>query len=177
MSRLVTPQSVKLMTSLRGGPVGAEVSVAMGGLAPSYPIIVGFGSLAAHELLHFGETDAQGALAATVKIPYWAEVDGVHVFFYALEDQRPRGFSDPFHVTAPDGTATVAGTVNADGTSCLGLTRNPPRPGGETTLYTLQGVTGSFAPGTRVSVVGTVAGGPACSGQGLPISVREIRPV
>ena len=170
-------QVPEFTTSLRGAPVGGEVTVTMPGLFPKLPIIVGFGSLAAHELIHFGETDADGVLSATVKVPYWAEVDGVHLFFYALDDQRPRGFSDPFHVTAPDGTATVSGTINEEGVSCTGLTRPPPRVGGESTLYTLQGLTGSWAPGTRVRVIGTVAGGPACSGQGLPVSVREIRPV
>jgi hypothetical protein len=174
MMHIATPQTLKLMTSLRGAPVDAEVGVTMGGLLAGSPIIVGFGSLAAHELLYFGQTDAQGMLSATVKVPYWAELNGVHLFFYAFEDQRPRGFSDPFHVTAADGTAMVTGEVNADGVSCLGLTRPPPRPGGETTLYTLQGA-GNWQPGARVSVVGTVSGGPSCGGQGIPIFVREIK--
>jgi hypothetical protein len=177
MIHLAAAQTLKLITSSRGAPVDAEVGVTMGGLPARLPVIVGFGSLAAHELLAFTETNAEGAIAVTVKVPYWAELDGVHLFFYAFDDQRPRGFSDPFHVTAADGTAKVTGTLNGDGVSCLGLTRDPPRPGGEETLYTLQGATGTATSGTRVTVVGTVAGGPACSGQGLPISVREIRPL
>ena len=174
MIQLAPDQTLKLTTSSRGGPVNSEVTVAMSGLPPKLPLILGFGSLAAHELIHYGETDEQGAISAAVKVPYWAEVDGIHLFFYAFADQRPRGFADPFHVTAPDGTATVTGTINADGMSCLGLTRPPPRVGGEETLYTLQGA-GNWAPGARVSVVGTISGGPSCSGQGIPIFVREIK--
>ena len=45
------PQVPKLTTSLRGGPIGAEVAVTMPGFLARMPIIVGFGSLAALKLV------------------------------------------------------------------------------------------------------------------------------
>src|SRR5690606_30707985 len=93
-----------LVVSPRGGPVDAEVTVTLGGLRAGESVILGFGSLAAHELVAQVNADAQGAVRTTVRIPYWAEVDRPHFFFWALADQRPRGFSEPFHVTAADGT-------------------------------------------------------------------------
>ena len=168
MTQLVSGQIARLGVSPRGGPVEGEVTVSLGGLRAGERIILGFGSLAAHELVAEVDTNDQGAFTTTVRIPYWAELDRPHFFFWALADQRPRGFSDPFHVTAPDGTARVTGTIRDPGASCLTL----EGPGG--TVYTLQGDLGTWQPGTRVRVTGTVADGPACSGEGLPISVREI---
>jgi hypothetical protein len=146
--------------------------VTVGGLLPGTPVIIGFGSLSAHELLGQVDVDAEGEASIEVEIPYWAELNRPHIFFWALADQRPRGFSDPFHVTAPDGTARVVGTIRApeERTSCI------PLQGPNDTRYMLQGVSGDWAPGTRVTVTGTVLDGPACSGAGLPIFVREIRP-
>lgn len=169
MAQVPPVQERTLTTSRRGGPPRTEVAVSMDGLPPRQPVIIGFGSLAAHELVAEGEADAKGSLRLTVEVPYWAELNRPHFFFFAFADQRPRGFSPPFHVTAADGTARVTGTISAEGTSCLALV------GPGDTLYTLQGDLGTWAPGTRVTVVGTVLEGPACGGQGLPIAVREIR--
>lgn len=175
----VPPAQVpELVVSPRGAPVDAEVTVSMDGLRAGEMVILGFGSLAAHELVAQVEVNAEGAFVTTVKIPYWAELDRPHFFFWALADQRPRGFSDAFHVTARDGTARIAGTIagpvsdpTGGATDCVAL-RGPAE-----TVYMLQGAIGGWAPGTRVRVIGTVAGDPACSGEGLPISVREIEPL
>lgn len=169
MIGLAPVQEPTLTVSPRGAPVDSEVTVSMAGLPPQLGIIIGLGSLSAHELIAQADTDAEGSVRVVVTIPYWAELDRPHVFFYAFADQRPRGFH-PFHVTAADGTARVTGTIRAGGTSCVAL----DGPGGA--LYTLQGEIGDWAPGTRVTVIGRIAQGPACSGEGLPISVREIRP-
>ena len=172
MVHVAPPQVAGLSISRRGAPVGGEVTVTLGGMLPGTPIIIGFGSLAAHELVAEVDADAEGSVRVDIEIPYWAELDRPHFFFYAFADQRPRGFSGALHVTAADGTAHVRGTIRSagDGGSCVSL------DGPGDTLYMLEGVTGSWAVGTRVSAVGTVTEEPSCSGEGVPIAVRQIDP-
>lgn len=168
MIQVPPAQERKLTVSPRGAPVNTEVTVSMDGLPPELPIIIGFGSLAAHELLAETDSGARGSIRLTLAIPYWAEVDRPHFFFFAFADQRPQGFSPPFQVTAADGTVRVAGTIRGTGTDCLEM------EGPGETLYALQGNLGSWEPGTRVRVLGTMADDPACGGDGIPIAVGEI---
>lgn len=173
MVQFLLSQVAGLSISRRGAPVGGEVTVALGGMLPGTPIIIGFGSLAAHELVAEVETDAEGSVRVDINIPYWAELDQPHFFFYAFADQRPRGFSAALHVTAADGTAHVRGIVRSTsgGGNCVSLS------GPSETPYMLEGVTGNWAVGTQVSAVGTIAEEPSCGGEGIPLAVRQIDPV
>lgn len=170
MVHFLPSQVAGLSISRRGAPVGGEVTVALGGMLPGTPIIIGFGSLAAHELVAEVDTDAEGSISVDIIIPYWAELDQPHFFFYAFADQRPRGFSEALHVTAADGTARVRGIVRltSDSGSCVSLS------GPSETPYMLEGVIGSWAVGAQVSAVGTITEEPSCSGEGIPVAVRQI---
>ena len=171
MVDVVPSQVAALSTSRRGAPVGGEVTVSLGGMVPGTPIIIGFGSLAAHELVAEVDADAEGSVRVDIIVPYWAELDQPHFFFYAFADQRPRGFSEALHVTAADGTARIRGTIRSMGDgNCVSLS------GPSDTPYMLEGVTGSWAVGTRVAAVGTVTEEPSCSGEGVPVAVRQISP-
>ena len=103
-----------------------------------------------------------------LQVPAWARRDEVHYFFFSYGDQSPHVISDPFHVTAPDGTARVTGTVTVEGMTCAVLS------GPGEALYTLQGDTRSWPAGTRVLVIGTIGDPSACGVDGIPISVQQI---
>jgi hypothetical protein len=163
-------QPPKPIMSIRGGPAGAEITLAMPGLTPAQSVRVGFGSLSQYEVLGRGETGPEGMLVANLIVPPWAELDRVHYFILNFGNQTPRIFSDPFHVTDAYGVARIYGTVNDQGVGCLAI------DGPEDTLYTLQGDHRRWTAGQRVLVIGTVAETGACGGQGLPIAVREIQP-
>jgi len=170
MIQLAPGQEVKPMISARGGPVGTEVTLTIVGLPPLMNVRMGFGSFGMYESLGRGDADAYGVFSANVPIPYWGERDRVHYFFFNFADQRPRAFSDPFLVTAPDGSVRLEGTIRADGVSCLSM------DGPDETRFALEGPLAGWEPGARVLVVGTISDEVACGGEGLPIAVREIHP-
>ena len=170
MIRFAPEQEIRPMISVRGAPVGSEVTVTMVGLPPLMQVRMGFGSFGMYEALGRSEADVYGVFSANIRVPYWGERDRVHYFFVNFGDQRPRAFSDPFLVTAPDGTVRLEGTITADGMSCLGM------DGPDDTRFALEGPLAGWAPGTKVLVVGTVSDDAACGGEGLPIAVREIHP-
>ena len=163
-------QEIKPMLSVRGAPVGTEVTLTIVGLPPLMNVRMGFGSFEQYESLGRSDADVYGVFSANLMVPYWGERDRVHFFFFNFADQRPRMFSEPFLVTAPDGTARITGTITDQGTSCLAL------DGPDDTRFALEGPLGGWAPGTKVLVVGTVSDEAACGGEGLPILVREIHP-
>ena len=152
-----------------GAPPGAEVTVQASRLLPLTRVTVGFGSFQEHQVLGRDTTDAEGDLSVVLQVPEWARRDEVHYFFLSFGDQSPRILSNPFHVTAPDGTARVTGTVTAEGMTCAVLT------GPGEALYTLQGDTRSWRAGTRALVIGTIGDPSACGVDGIPISVQQIR--
>ena len=158
----------KPILSLRGGPAGAEVTVVLTGLEPAQSVRIGFGSLSQYSGLGGGEAGPEGMMVSNIVIPDWAEVDRVHYFVLNLGNRLARILSEPFHVTDPEGIAHIYGTVNDQGIGCLAI------DGPEDVLYTLQGDHRRWTAGQRVRVVGTIADVEACSGQGLPIAVREI---
>jgi hypothetical protein len=163
-------QQLKPVISPRGGPVDGEVTLSMVGLPPLQPVRIGFGSFGQYELVGRAEADELGNIHVNLRVPNWAQRDGVHFFFVSLGGQVARALSDPFHVTGPDGVARIAGTINAElGMGCLGLV------GPYDTPYALEGEVDGWSPGQRVQVTGTVADRAPCGGEGLPISVREIR--
>lgn len=164
------PQELRPVVSPRGAPPEGEVTLTMTGLPPLQPIRIGFGSF--HQNQNFGRAEAgeDGRVTVTVRVPDWAEQDRVHFFYVSQGNRAPRAFSDAFHVTAPDGTVRISGTISTvPAGSCVEM------DGPDGTLYALQGDLGLWYPGDRVDVVGTVADGAGCSGRGLPIAVREMR--
>jgi hypothetical protein len=158
------------MLSVRGAPVGSEVTVTIVGLPPLMGVRMGFGSFEMYEALGGSEADVYGVFTANLRVPYWGERSRVHYFVVNFGDRRPRAFSDPFLVTAPDGSVRLEGTIRADGTSCLSM------DGPDDTRFALEGPLAGWTPGTKVLVVGTVSDDAACGGEGLPIAVREIHP-
>jgi len=170
MIQLASGQEIRPMISVRGAPVGAEVTLTMVGLPPLMQIRMGFGSFGMYESMGRSEADVYGVFTANLRVPYWGERDRVHFFFANFADQRPRAFSDPFLVTAPDGSVRITGTISGNGSSCLSL------DGPDETRFALEGPLAGWSPGTKVLVVGSVTDDVACGGEGLPIAVREIHP-
>jgi hypothetical protein len=169
MSRFA-PQEIKPMLSLRGAPVGSEVTLTVVGLPPLARVRMGFGGFGGYESLGNSDADVYGVFTANLRVPYWGERDRVHFFFVTFGNQQPRAFSDPFLVTAPDGTVRLEGTIAAEATSCLAM------DGPDDTRFALEGPLAGWAAGTKVLVVGTVTDDAACGGEGLPILVQEIHP-
>jgi len=163
-------QEPDLVLSPRSAPVGAPVQVSMGELPPGTVILVGFGGIGTpHEILTETRVDGQGRFSVSVRIPDWAEVNQNHFFYMAFSDQRPRVFSDPFVVSAPDGTIRISGQITSEGVGCLVLR------GSNDALFSLTGNVGTPAPGARVVVEGKVLERSSCT-QGVTIEVRTLRP-
>jgi hypothetical protein len=165
----IPPQQRRRITvTPRGAPVGAEVTVNLTALPPMIGIQVGFGNLQAHQIVALSSSDGEGQASIKVKVPEFSEINRVHFFFVAFDDASPRGVSPGFHVTAADGTARFTGRIEA-GEGCTALRT------AFDDLYALIGDTRAFAPGTRVSVRGTIAEGAPCGGEGIPVAIDEIR--
>ena len=160
-------QARRLAIAPRGGAIGSQVTVGMAGAAPKASIRIAFANLQAYELIHTVVTDADGNFTTQVKVPDWAVTDQVHYFFANPGNQQPRAFSDGFHVTAPDGTANVQGTLGDDVEGCVEL-RNA-----DGVLYNLVGDVGTWSPGEHVTVTGSIAGPSGC-GEGVAIEVHGI---
>ncbi len=147
---------------------GEEVTVSMDRL-PYAAVYIGFGALGGnHQLLTQEETDANGLLSATVRLPDWATPDLKHFFFLAGFDQRPFATSHEFHVADEDGVFRVEGEITDEGLAC------PTLRNGDDRLYTLEGNTEGIAPGDRVVLRATLVAEPAC-GEGVAIEVRDAR--
>ena len=147
---------------------GEEVTVSMDRL-PYAAVYIGFGALGGnHQLLTQEETDANGLLSATVRLPDWATPDLKHFFFLAGFDQRPFTTSHEFHVADEDGVFRVDGEITDEGLACPSL-RN-----GDDRLYTLEGNTDGIAAGDRVVLRATLVADPLCA-EGVAIEVRDAR--
>ncbi len=147
---------------------GEEVTVSMDQL-PYAAVYIGFGALGGnHQLLTQGETDADGLLSATVRLPNWATPDLKHFFFLAGFDQRPFVTSHEFHVADAEGVFRVEGEITDEGLACPTLRNQDDR------LYTLSGNTEELAAGSRVVLRATLSEQPACD-EGLAIEVRDAR--
>lgn len=170
MIQVALDQEVKPLISPRGGPVDAEVTLTVIGADPLMSLRIGFGSFGQYELIARDQADTDGNFSTTIKVPYWAERDRVHFFFLSFGNRRPRALSDPFHVTAPDGTARIVGIIRDDPGNCLAL------DGPDDTVYSLEGPIGGWSPGMRVLVTGTITKAPTCGGNGVPITVQQIQP-
>jgi hypothetical protein len=169
----------RIQVSIPGGPAGADVTIRVAGLTPGLRLQLGFGGLSTnHEVLTYGEADADGNFLLTSKIPEWVERHRVYRFFLAYAGAPPASVSDPFIATAPDGFVRVAGSVSAAAAGCTQV------KGFDETVYTLIGETGALQAGGRVVVEGTVSGTEAqpapqsaCPpGPAIPVRVRQVLP-
>jgi hypothetical protein len=162
-------QETALRVTPRGGVAGTEVQVRMTRLPPNTGILIGFGGIGSpHEILSQTESDADGVISVTVKVPAWVERNTHYLFYWAFADQRPRTFSDAFLVTGPDGIVRVEGRITDEGGACTAMR------GAHDALFTLTGNTGTVATGDRVVVEATVAEASTCR-QGTTLAVRTLR--
>jgi hypothetical protein len=160
-------QRRRLAIAPRGGAIGSEVTVGMAGAPPKANIRIAFANLQAYELIHTVEADQLGNFTTTVKIPDWALPDQVHYFFANPGGGQSRAFSDGYHVTSADGTATVQGILGTDADGCVEL-RNA-----EDVLYNLAGDIGEWVPGDEIAVTGTISPAGGC-GEGVGIAVSGV---
>lgn len=163
-------QRRRIAVSPRGCPPGGDVTVTVSNMPPMIGVKVGFGSLQEHQFIGRSATDGDGGFVQKLTIPDWAQRDKVHYFFVAYDDEQPRGVSDPFHVTARDGTAHVTGDITADGRSCTALKNAMD------VVYTLIGDTSAWKAGSKVLVTGRIADGAPCGDQGITLAVSDIQP-
>lgn len=169
MSLASPQQRRRIQVTPRGAPAGAEVEISVSGMPPLTGIVFGFGNLQQHSIIGRSATDEEGSATEKLILPDWSERDKVHFFFVAFADQQPRGFSDPFHVTAADGTMRVSGRITDEGTSCTALRT------ARDDLYTLVGDMSAWKPGDRVALRGSIGEGAPCGDQGITVVVSEIR--
>jgi hypothetical protein len=153
----------------RGGAIGSAVALRASGLPPDTELLIAFANLQNYQLIQRVRTDSTGSFTARSQVPEWAILDGVHYFFASFSDEIPVALSSGFHVTAPDGTARVEGTIERQAGGCLDL-----KNAGDV-VYHLAGNVGERRPGERVAVLGTIAAeAAACAGTGPVIMVKEI---
>ena len=162
-------QRRRIAVTPKGAPPGGEVTVTVMNMPPMIGIKVGFGSLQEYQFIGRQSTDGDGGFVEKMVIPDWATRDKVHYFFVAYDDESPRGVSDPFHVTARDGTATVSGVMTNDGQSC------PTLKNVFDIVYTLVGDTSAWQTGAKVVVTGKIVDGGPCGDQGITIGVSDIK--
>lgn len=152
----------------RGGPVGTEVALRMGGLPAETALVIGFGApREGYEWIGAGESDGAGVLSATLRVPAWSEENALHYFFVALPDRPPLGTSPGFHVTAPDGTLSVSGELVGD----PGPGRSARLRGAFDEIYCVSPAPVDARPGARVTVEG-VLGAPGDCPDGIPVALR-----
>ena len=155
----------------RGGVIGSEVTIGTAGLMPDTTMLVAFANLQSYELLRRIVTDKDGAFTVTVKVPLWAEVNGVHYIFVSLFDERPIAMTAPFHVASPDGAARLTGFIGENVGECVQMKK------GEVT-YHLVGINGKHRLDELVSVTGTLSEGDRdpCGQENLTIMVTDSHP-
>jgi Protein of unknown function (DUF5818) len=155
--------------SIPQGQPGAEVTVTAAGLPGDQPVTVGAGPSPV-EARHLADarTSSRGELIVTVKVPEAPEATDKLVFVVETADGRLRVTSDPFRVVPAAAAVVVVGTLSKEGAEC------PTLRGDDGKLYSLTpGTTGSFAPGDRVRVEGTVAQVSTCM-NGTTVVVSSI---
>ena len=162
-------QRRRIAISPRGCPAGGAVTVTVSNMPPMIAVKVGFGSLSEYQFIGRQSTDGDGGFVEKMSIPEWAQRDKIHYFFVAYDDEQPRGVSDPFHVTARDGTAHVSGEITTDGRSCTAMKNVSD------VVYTLVGDTSAWKAGAKVLVTGRIVDGAPCGDQGITIGVSDIQ--
>lgn len=158
-----------LALSVPEAAVGAEVVVTAAGLPGETPVTVAAGPNA-NETRRLAEarTDPRGDLIATVAVPEAPATGDRLVFVVETADGRVRLVSEPFRVAPASAAIIVTGTLSTEGVEC------PALRGDDGKLYTLTPRDlGTFGPGDRVSVKGTVAQISICM-QGATIAVSSI---
>jgi hypothetical protein len=168
MTRETRQQRLPLPLDPRGGAIGSAVVLKASGLPPDTNLLIAFANLQNYQLIQRVLTDSTGSFTATSQVPDWAILDGVHYFFASHSDEIPLALSAGFHVTAPDGTARVEGTIERPATGCVDL-----KNAGDV-VYHLVGNVGNPQTGARVTVVGTITDPAVCNGIGPVIAVKEI---
>lgn len=134
------------------GPPGTTVRVNVDELPSITPVYITLGGTSSgFEVL--GEmliTNMSGELSETVRIPSWATHDQLHAFVVMDVYFRRLAASEPFHVTASDGTLQRKGEVESVEGACVGLR------GEDGELYAVSGSSRSFAVGERLMVEGSL---------------------
>jgi hypothetical protein len=92
----------------------------MSGLMMNARLDVGFGSFVENQIVRRAQADQDGGVSVTVLIPATAR-PGVHYFFLAEENGSPFAVSNPFLVTAPDGSGRLRGRVTTEGAPCTAI--------------------------------------------------------
>jgi hypothetical protein len=162
-------QRRRIAVTPKGAAPGGEVTVTVSNMPPMLNIKVGFGSLQEYQFIGRQATDGDGGFVEKMTIPDWAQRNKVHYFFVAYDDESPRGVSEPFHVTARDGTATVAGQLTTEGRSCRAMKNALD------VVYTLVGDTSAWPAGAKVVVTGTIVDGAPCGDQGITLGVTDVK--
>lgn len=170
-------ESPRPMTSVRGAPIGAEVTITVrDGLVPGRTVNVGFGGLSGgFEFVARGATGPDGSLSVTATVPAWAERDLVYYFFLNLGG-NVRVFSDPFVVTFAEGVLRARGSVAEVAEGCMVIAA------ADQTRFALSGVTTRFPVGAVITVDGTVGDAedapedsPCAGGPAIPVRVHGVR--
>lgn len=162
-------QKLPLPIAPRGGSIGAVVRLSAQGLPPKSSLLIAFANLRMYQLMQRVTTDETGSFLTAQEVPEWAELNGVHYFFASFDDEIPLALSEGFHVTAPDGSARVTGTIGNRAEGCVELRD------AKDVLYHLVGEVGERQPGERVAVRGTIGEPTACAGgAGIVFTVAQV---
>jgi len=159
-----------VMLSVGQGQPGSEVSVSAAGLPGDSDTVVSIGAIPTDTpVLAHARTSDRGEMIATVKVPADAKVGSHLMFTVETADGRVRLVSEPFLIASSAAAVSVTGTISKEGAEC------PTMRGDDGRLYSLTppGNLGSFGPGDRVHVEGTLAEVSTCM-QGTTVVVSGI---
>ena len=157
------------------GPIGTGVRIDAANFPPDTVVQIGGGPPSAdHMVMGQLQTNSDGRLVVSVKIPAQAEKNAQWIFVVETPNQRHKAVSEAFHIahrTAQadrDGSITVSGMLTEVGIGCNALRARDGR------LYALVGDLAGFMPGDHVRVEGTRPVSAICD-RGTAIAVRHIR--
>ncbi len=152
------------------GPNGTRLTIGVDSLGPMNALRIGIGATGSgFEEVGQVLSDMDGRISLDLTVPQWPRPDRAYLVIVFDLYFRPLAFSDPFHVTGPNGIVERQGELTATGTSCV------PFSDRDGFSYKLTGDTGDFRPGQEVIVEGTIADASVCRDPNT-IQVTRIRP-
>lgn len=152
------------------GPPGTEVTIYTENLPLQAKVHVGVGATrTGFEALFEVQQGMWGEVGGTMTIPETAPTDRAILIVAFAANFAPIGFSDPFHVTRPDGLLQRTGEITSEGVECLAMRDT------DGFLYTLVGNIGELEAGEPTVIEARYVETSTCM-QGTTLEVVRVLP-